>query len=67
VVRGQFTLSFFNLADQDKSLADNDEIVREMMKRKFQELGGPQALLAAREAPAPAAHAHASETREKDA
>jgi 3-hydroxyacyl-[acyl-carrier-protein] dehydratase len=44
VVRGQFTLTFFNLADTDKSLAYNDEIVREMMKRKFQELGGNKAL-----------------------
>jgi 3-hydroxyacyl-[acyl-carrier-protein] dehydratase len=32
------------LADTDKSLAYNDEIVREMMKRKFQELGGNKAL-----------------------
>ncbi len=45
VVRGQFTLSFFNLADQDKSLTYNDEIVREMMKRKFHELCGDRAML----------------------
>jgi 3-hydroxyacyl-[acyl-carrier-protein] dehydratase len=51
VVRGQFTLSYFNLADTDRNLADNDEIVREMMRRKFRELGGPKALLAGKKAP----------------
>ena len=68
VVRGQFSLNFFNLADQDKSLACNDEIVREMMKRRFQELCGPQALAAGREASGGAAHAaRASEGKGKDA
>jgi 3-hydroxyacyl-[acyl-carrier-protein] dehydratase len=68
VVRGQFSLSFFNLVDQDKSLAYNDEVVREMMKRKFQELCGPKALQAGREAGAPGTHAaRASEAKGNDA
>jgi 3-hydroxyacyl-[acyl-carrier-protein] dehydratase len=47
VVKAQFDLKFFNLADLDKTLAEHDKTIIEAAKRKLCELGGARAIEAA--------------------
>jgi 3-hydroxyacyl-[acyl-carrier-protein] dehydratase len=47
VVRAQFDLHFFNLADTDESLAEQDRSIIKAARQKFSELGGYRALEAA--------------------
>ncbi|MEW6355657.1 MAG: 3-hydroxyacyl-ACP dehydratase FabZ family protein [Planctomycetota bacterium] len=44
VVKAQFDLKFFNLADIDGSLADRDKTILQAARKKFQELGGVKAI-----------------------
>jgi len=43
-VKGRFSLRFYNLADQNKDLAETDKDLIAGFKRKFRELGGAKLL-----------------------